>query len=779
MLRSILTLTVRHFFRNLYFSAITLGSLVVGISVVVLLFIWDRYEFGYDRQDPDADRVFVVLSNERQEGEINTDESFNVPLADFLARELPEVEAMTRIDNSEQQFTVGQTVVRKSGIYTDSTYFSVFRTEIVEGSATQLLTGNRSIAISDALAQLLFRDTRAVGKYVLLDGNREFLISAVYRAYPRNNSLNYIHFLLPFNSKPRQPDEWVNYYVKLHASAEKSVVEKKIDAHLEKIFGHDRVTSYLHALADWRLRWNFENGRPSGGRIVYVVIFNITGAFILLMACVNYVNLATARASRRAREIGVRKVTGATQRVLVRQFLTESMILSGIASVLALGLVALLLPIIRSFLGLPLDLEWSDPALFTGVLAIALVSGIMAGAYPAFLLSAVRPAAVLKGNVYSTLAGTGVRKALVTFQFALSIGLVFVALLMWKQTDYLLSRDVGYDKHNVINVWLPTDVIRPQEALKTELARHPSVKAVAYGGASPMEINGYTEVKWAGMPADKPTYLFGVTVDFDMIPTLGMKIVAGRNFSVDRPADSSNFVINRKAAEVMGLENPVGQQISYSMFRETKGVIIGVIDDFNNDDIHLPIAPVIFIAGRPTELFNLFIRYEEGQAEAAVANLKAVFEKFYPGVSFSHSFLDDDFEMQMSREIFLGKLSMALTAIAILIAVMGLLGLTLFSVERRTKEVAIRKVLGASVHQVMVLFFREFVRPALVAFIIAFPLANYFIKQYLEAFAYRIPVTAIIYLSVACGALVVIGGVVSIHTYKAAVSNPVDALKCE
>ncbi|MBL7850376.1 MAG: ABC transporter permease, partial [Cyclobacteriaceae bacterium] len=698
---------------------------------------------------------------------------------DFLSRELPEVEATTRIDNSEQQFTVGGTVIRESGIYGDSSFFQVFPTAFLEGSPSQPHAGPRSIAISDALARRLFRDAQAQGKYVTLDGKREFLVSAVYKEYPRNNSLYYADFVLPFHAKPRQADEWVNYFVKLLPNTDKVQVEKKIDTHLRKVFGHDKVTSYLHVLTDWRLRWSFENGKPSGGRIVYVIIFNITGAFILLMACVNYVNLATARASRRAREIGVRKVTGATQQVLVKQFLTESLILSGLASLLALGLVAMILPAVRSFLNLPLVLEWSDPVLWGGVLAITSATGLTAGTYPAFLLSAVRPASVLKGNVYSALSGSGVRKALVTFQFALSIGLVFVALLMWKQTGFLLSRDVGYDKHNVINVWWPTDVALPQESFKTELARHPSVKAVAFGGASPMEINGYTEVKWAGMPADKPTFLYGVTVDFDLIPTLGLKLVEGRNFSPDRPADSSNFIINRKAAEVLGMQNPVGQHISYSMYRETKGEIIGVIDDFHNDDIHLPIAPVVFVAGRPKELFNLFVRYEEDQAEAAVGNLKAAFAKFYPGVSFSHSFLDDDFEMQMNREIFLGKISMALTVIAILIAVLGLLGLTLFSVERRTKEVAIRKVLGATVPQVMVLFFREFVRPALVAFVIAFPLANYFIQQYLEAFAYRVPVTALTFLSIAAGSLAVIGSVVSFHTYKAAVTNPVEALKWE
>ena len=778
MLRSILALTARHFFRNIYFSSLTLGSLVIGISVVMLIGLWDRYEFSYDRQDPEAERVFLVMSNELFEGEVQTGEEFNVPLIDFLSKELPEVEATTHIDNTEQQLTVGETRVRKYGIAVDSGFFRVFRTRILEGSAERIFSTNRSMAISHTLAALLFRGESPLGKAIQLDGNREFIVTAVFEAFPRNNSLNYMHYVLPYEAIPHAPDEWTNFYVKLLPGSSPGAVESKIDKRLAVLLPGGKTTSLLFAQTDWRLHWNFENGESTGGRIVYVVIFNVTAAFILLMACINYVNLATARASRRAREIGVRKVTGATQATLVRQFLTESILLSLMAAGISVLLVALALPVVRAFTGLPLTVEWNDPVLLAGLAAVTLFTGLAAGVYPAFLLSSMRPALVLKGNVFSALAGAGIRKVLVGFQFALSIGMIFTALMMWKQTDFLLKRDVGYDKHNVINVWLPTDVMQPKEALKTELARHPSVKAVAYGGASPMEINGYADVRFAGMPAE-PVYLYGVTVDFDMIPALGLRMVEGRNFSKDRPADSMNFIINRKAAEAMGFEDPIGQRISYSMFSEKTGEIIGVIEDFHNDDIHLPIAPVIFIPGRTTELFNLFVRYEEGRMDEAMAHLKATFERFYPGVSFNHSFLDDDFETQMSRELFLGKLSLALTVIAILIAVLGLLGLTMFSVERRTREVGIRKVLGASVPQVMVLFFREFTRPALFSLVVAFPVARYLLERYLSGFAYRIPVTIWSFALVALGALTVIFVVVSFHTYKAAVTNPVEALKSE
>jgi len=778
MLRSILSLTARNFFRNLYFSSLTLGSLVVGVSVVILIGLWDRYEFSYDRQDPDAERVFLVMGNEGFGGEIHTNEEFNIPLIDFLSKDLPEVEGATRIDNTEQQLMVKNTRVRKYGVCVDSAFFKVFPRTFVDGSPEKPLDGNRTIAISTRLATFLFGDTRAVGKFVMMDGNREFRVSSVYESYPENNSLSYVEYVLPYDAIPHAADEWTDYYIKLQAGTSATEVEKKLDKVIAQRNSGARIESLLFCLTDWRLRWNFENGEQTGGRIVYVIIFNITSAFILLMACINYVNLATARASRRAKEIGVRKVTGATQGLLVRQFLAESLILSVIATAISILLVLLILPAVNTFTNLPLQWNWDDPIILTGLFGVMMITGLAAGVYPAFLLSSLRPAAVLKGNVYSALSGAGIRKVLVGFQFAISIGMIFVALMMWRQTDFLLQRDVGYDKHNVINVWLPTDQMQPKEALKTELLRHPSVQAVAYGGASPMEINGYTDVQYQGMPAE-PVYLYGVTVDFDMIPALGLKIIEGRNFSKERPADSNNFVINRKAAELMGFKDPIGQKLTYTMMSKKTGEIIGVMEDFNNDDIHLPIAPVIFIAGKPTELFNLFVRYKEGQVDEAVDNLKKTFDKFYPGVSFTHSFLDVDFETQMYREIFLGKLSLALTFIAIFIAILGLLGLTMFSVERRSKEVGIRKVLGATIPQVMSLFFREFIRPALIAFVIAFPIANYILQRYLEAFAFRIPITWTSFGLVAAGAIGVIMLVVSVHTYRAAVSNPVEALKHE
>jgi hypothetical protein len=366
-----------------------------------------------------------------------------------------------------------------------------------------------------------------------------------------------------------------------------------------------------------------------------------------------------------------------------------------------------------------------------------------------------------------------------SIQLTLSIVMIFVSLVMRKQTSYLLKSDVGYDKQNVINVWMPTNAITPSEAFKHEISKHPSVKAAGFSGTSPMEINGSAEAKWRGMAADKHVYLYGTCADFDLIPTLGLKIIRGRNFSKKLISDSSNFIINKKAAEILGFDDPIGQQITYEMTGNRSGEIVGVVDDFNNDDIHLPRAPVLFYVGKPSELYNFFIRYQQGKEVVAVENLKKVFNQFYPGITFDYSFLDQDFEMQLYREKALGRLSLVFTIIAIVIALLGLIGQAVFNVEKRTKEIGIRKILGASVSQVMVLIYKDFFKPVLFSFAVAFAISSYLTRLYLEGFAYRVPVTVSLFMITALSIVFVMILFITLQSRKVATANPVSSLKSE
>lgn len=729
---------IRNIFRNVYFSFITVGSLVIGVTAAVVIFLWDRYELSFNSQNPDAKYVYHVMVNELVDGEVETNDETDVHLTDFFSNEVPEVEASTRFDATQLQFSIKENVIRKSGAYTDKEFFGIFNMRILEGSATTPLPDGKNIAISDAFAQLLFGTASAVGQIVTLDGMKQFVVSSVFQSFPKNNSFSYINFVLPYSAVNRNSVESMDkYYVKLHKNSSKEAAEMKIDNKFISV-GRPELRSLLFCQTDWRLHWEFKNGRPSGGRIVYLLIFNITAGLILVMACINYVNMATARSTKRAKEIGVRKVNGATRKSLMKQFLFESLMLSFSATGISIVLVYLLQPLFSELTGLAVHIDVTDPILFCGLATIAITIALIAGGYPAFILSSFKPAFVLKGNIYSGLTAVNFRRTLMSIQLTLSIVMIFVSLVIRNQTSYLLNSDLGYDKQNVINVWMPTDAITPSEAFKYEITKHPSVKAAGFSGASPMEINGSAEAKWSGLAPDKHVYLYGTCADYDLIPTLGLKIIKGRNFSKELISDSSNFIINKKAAEILGFDDPIGQQITYEMTGNRRGEIIGIVDDFNNDDIHLPRAPVLFYVGKPSQLYNFFIKYQKGQEISAVENLKKVFDKFYHGITFDYSFLDKDFELQLNREMALGKLSLVLTVVAIVIALLGLIGQAVFNVEKRTKEIGIRKILGASVSQIMVLFYKDFLKPVLFSFAIAFAISSYVTQLYLESFAYRV-----------------------------------------
>lgn len=769
-----LVFAIRLFFRNLSYSLIALGSLVVGITCALIIFLWVQYELSYDHQDPEADHVFVVLNNENIDGGIRTHDGTPVPLSELLL-EAPEVKAMTRIDNAREQLGNGTITVTQLGVFADSGFFEIFPTPFLEGLSNGRET--RSIALSRKLAGLLFPHQQALNRFVVLGARGEYKVTAVFENYAPNNSLHYVDFVAPYLAKTPE-EEWQNYYVRLHRPEFARKVEQRIDRKFNTYFKHDDVKAKLFCLTAWRLHWNFENGEVSGGRIVYVVLFAAIGVFILVMACVNYINIATARASLRGKEIGIRKVNGAQRRSLIIQFLGESGGFSVVATAVSIPLVYLVLPYFNALTQIPLTFDLDQPTLLATLAAIPLATAILAGSFPAFVMSSLRPAAVMKSSFPVLANGANLRQGLVVFQFVLSATMIFGSMVLWQQTNFLLTREVGYDRHNVINVWLPGRAL-PMEALKHRVTQHAAIERAAYGGASPMEINGYANVKWPGMPAGKEIYFYGASGDFDMIETLRLKVIAGRSFSRAFGSDSANYVVTRKAAEMLGFADPIGQKITYTMFGEREGEIVGIIEDFHNDDIHMPMAPVIFSIGKPDELTNLFVRYREGKAEEAVAHIRKVFRQMVPDEPLSYSFLGRDFQDQLYLERFVGKLSFTFTIVSLVIGGMGLAGLSLFQRERRTKEVGIRKVLGASTRQVMSVLLRAFVKPVALSLAIALPLASYVMQQYLESYPYRVPVTMFTFLAVSGGLILLVLLVVMSGAYSVATRNPVDSLRSE
>ncbi|HEY0742760.1 MAG TPA: ABC transporter permease [Chryseosolibacter sp.] len=777
MLRSILAVTVRKIFRNPAYSLITTFGLTVGLTSAILVFLWAKYELTYDHYDSDNARIYTVLMNEMVEGSVDTYDETPVPLFEELSTGIPEVEAVTRFDNTRAQLKVATTEVIRYGVYADTGYFRVFKPEIVAGNVQQPLPDNHSIVISESLSRVLFADENALGKTVTVALNRDYTVSAVYRDFPVNSTLNYYSFVLPYNAKVRNADEWNNHIIKLQDTHSKEVVEKKIDAAVHTFMGNDKTHTLLFPLTDWRLYWNFENGKQSGGRIVYLVIFMATAFFILLMACVNYMNMATATAAQRAKEVGVRKMTGATQRSMVFHFFLESFLITMLAGLLSLIGVYLTKPLFEQLTGVQLGFSLFDPTVLMTVAGVSFLTAFIAGSYPAFLLARIKPVVTLKGNVSTSLTGAGLRKALVVFQFALSVILIFCALVMQRQTEFLLKKDLGFDKNNVINVWVRQDPNLPLPAFKSEIVQHASVVAAGYGGGSPMEINGNAEVTWQGKNDPEPMLLNGVSADHDMLQTLKFEFIAGRNFSPAFASDSSAFIITESAARKMGFKDPIGQAVTYSMFGKKEGTIIGVIRDFQNEDIHAPMDPVIFQMTSTAYMSNLFIRYQDGRLDEALAHIKSVFSKFQPGVALDYTFLDGDYQNQFFRERLLGNLSKWSTVIAISIAALGLLGLTMFTTQRRKKEIGVRKVLGATVAQIVMLLWRDFLRPVFISFVVAFPIAYLLAEKFLESYPFRISVSATLFLSVAALMTAFVLITVSFQSVRAALHRPGETLR--
>ena len=779
MLRSICTITFRKIQKNPSYSLITIFGLTIGITTAILVFLWARYELTFDRYAPDNERVYAVMINELEEGSIETYDETPVPLMEKLSFQIPEVEAVTRFDNTRAQLRFESRELLRYGAYADSGYFKVFAPQIIAGSVERPISDNHSIAISETVSNALFGIENPIGKVITVGAKNDFAVSAVFRDFPENSSLRNYSFILPFNAKVRGEDDWQNYLVRLFDPKSSERVENKIDDAIHQYMQHQNAHSLLFPLTDWRLHWNFENGKVSGGRITYVVIFIITGLFILVMACVNYINIATATAAQRAKEIGVRKMTGATASILARQFFAESAILTCLGTALSLLLSYFALPFFNQLTGLSLTFDIADPGFLTAVFLVALVTSVIAGSYPAFLLARLKPALTLKGNATASLTGSGLRKALVVFQFALSVILIFTAVVMRQQTSFLLNKDLGYDKENIINIWVNHDPDFPLSTFKSEIVQHSSIVGAAYGGASPMEVNGSAEVKWPTKTSGDPMLLNGVSADHDMLSMLNFEFVAGRNFSPTLPSDSSAFVITESAVRKMGFTDPIGQTITYTMFGEKEGTIIGVIRDFHNEDIHAPLDPVIFQMTSTHYMNNLFVRYADGKLPQALAHIKNVFTKFQPGVAINYSFLDEDFQNQFFRERFLNTLSFWFTIIAISIAALGLLGLTLFNNQRMRKQIGVRKILGASVSQMYALLCTTFLKPVLISFAIAFPVAYLLAQMFLEGYAFRIQLSFTLFLSVGVLMILFVLITVSFQSLSAALRRPVDVLKSE
>ncbi len=790
MWRHNLMLILRTFKRNKTSFFINLIGLSTGLACTLLIYIWVMDELGVDKfHEKDANLYQVVQNFDRKRG-MTTRPITPAYFGKMIQEEIPEVEYATAI-NHEYNFTddgilsVGTKEVKAKPLFASKEYFNVFSFPLLEGDKHQVLNDKGSLVISERLAKTIFGSTKSsIGQLIKWEHDvfeGEYLVSGVFKNVPTNSTLqfdvvfNYELALDPYEESRDWSSDAARTFVVLKEGADLDLINKKMTDILHSKPYRGICSIFVQQFSSRYMYGEYENGKVAGGRIAYIKLFGLIAIFLLIIACVNFMNLSTARASTRMKEVGVRKTTGASRGSLIRQFLGESIVMVSISSLVAISLIYLFLPQFNTITEKQLSLNIGKEALLS-ILGIVLLTGIIAGSYPAFYLSSFNPAKVLKGKLESSFGEKWIRKGLVVFQFSLSVIFVIGFLIINRQIDFIQEKQLGYEKSNIVNFVSKGKGSTDINSFMLELKNVPGVLHATNieGGSFIGNKNFGTAPKWEG--AD-PNVRFRVPrphVGYDYIETLGVEIKEGRSFSREYTDEDSKVVVNEAAVALMGLENPLGSILRRG---ETELQIIGVVKDFHNESLHKKISPT-FIRFVPDGR-NIMVKIKEGDELATIERLKKAYENFHNGFPFEFSFLDEDYQKMYTSENRIASLSNYFAGIAIIVSCLGLFGLAMFTTERRKKEIGIRKVLGASVLGIVRILTSDFTKTVVIAILISLPLSYWVAKNWLMSFAYAIGLSWTMFFVPAVVVLVIAWCTVGVQTFKAALANPVHSLKDE
>lgn len=788
MLRHHLLLVFRNFKRHKSSFFINLIGLTAGLSCALLIYLWVSDEMQVDQFH--NKRLYQVMMNEHLSDAINTRDGTPGPLAEAMAKEMPEVELAVL---ASPGFWLGKSKVSAgnnksimaAGKFAGPDFFKVFSYPLVSGNRDKVLSGQKTIVISEALAFKLFHTTDVTGKQMVwsnteMEAENHALISGVFKNIPSNSSEQF-DFLVSQDVLMKSGDyrKWGNYgpntFVLLKKGEDPKLFNKKIRKYLETK-DVKNYNLFIRPYADSYLYNNFENGMLSGGRIDYVNLFTVIAIFILVIACINFMNLSTARASRRLKEVGVKKVMGASRKLLIVQYLTESLIMSFMALFISLLAVELLLPQFNSITGKQLSLHF-DTKVLAALFSIALLTGLVSGSYPAFYLSGLKPSTALKGKLMLSAAAMWTRQGLVVFQFAVSVILIVAVMIIYKQVQYIQTTNQGFEKDNV--VYFETGGVfknNPGFAIK-RIKKIPGVLNVSSIDRELLGDLSYTtgDFSWDGRDMKEVIKFQRADVNAGLIETLGIEIAQGRSFSEQFGSDTSKIIVNEAGAAAMRIKNPVGK-----IFR-LWGVdmqIIGVIKDFHFESLHQPVKPM-FIRYKPSHTNRIMVKVAAGKMKETLDALREFHAEFNPMSEFDYKFLDQDFQAQYVAEDRVAVLSRYFAVLAIVISCLGLFGLASFTAEKRFKEIGIRKILGATELNVMYILSRDFIKPVLLAILIALPLGYLFGYNWLRGYAYSIDLKLWFFVAAGCLTVLISMLTVVFQAYKAAKVSPIQSIKTE
>jgi len=781
MLRNLFKVAVRNFFRQRFYSLINVVGLASGLVCTLFIYLWVKDEVQKDTVYPESEKIFHIVSNlGNPGGETITWNITPGPLADDIRDNSAGIERIARLANTGSLLVqAGDQRLMERGYYADPDFIPLFGFKIQTGTPATKPDEIASISLSASLARRLFGDEAAVGKTVKVNNKLDLTVVAVFEDLPATSSFAF-DYILPFELYRKNRGDgfnWGNFdhplYVKLQDPTQATTFINDLNARRVKAKDSEGVSYYIQPFADYYLHGQYENGVPVGGRIRYVQIFSVVALFILVIACINFMNMTTARAANRAKEVGVRKVAGAVRRSLVSQFLVESLLISLVAMVVAVGVVYIALPVFNILVNKHIVLPWGDPELWLALLGIVLITGVLAGSYPAFFLSAYQPAQVLKGNLSPLFSGQGLRRLLVVFQFSLTVMLIASSLVIYQQLDYIQHKNIGYNRHAVLTFRLRGDLASAYERFRIEALQLPAITQVSRADQSLVQVeNQNGSVDWPGRTDDTQQLFRTVVVDYNYPETMGLTLREGRFFS-EAQHDTSTFLLTAKAVEAMGLKEPVGTVISQWGI---KGKVIGVVEDFHGRSLQESLDPIVLMCN-PAWARQVFVRFDAAQTSTAIAGLQTLYQKYLPEFPFAYTFLEDDFNTLYQNESITGKLALGFTTMAILISALGLLGLAAYTTERKRKEISIRKVLGASASSIVALISADFVKLSLIAAMMGCPLAYYAATRFLEGYAYHIDITWDIFAMTALAVMAIALITVVFQVMRAALANPADALR--
>ncbi len=791
MIQNYFKIAVRNLKRDSLFTSLNILGLSVGLATGLLILLWVKDERSFDSYHPNIERIYVERANFKAGDEVNVWEGCPAPHAPYALREIPEVEKAVRVVTAGAPLIkYGEiAAVEKLGAFADTSFFQVFKTDLIAGNPAQPFGDIHSVVLTESLARKYFgasTELSSVLGKVLTIGKDPTVVTAIMRDYPDNTSLKY-DYIRPYEYlkstfegnimwKSREED-WGNFgnitYFLLKPGASVSAVEQKLGNIQHTHHPADQGSFYtLQAFEKTHLY--AADGDDTGAQTVGIM--GIAALFILLIACINYINLATAKATKRAKEVGMRKAIGAKRSQLVTQFLVESSLVFLLSSALAIALAYLLLPYCNDIADKKLRIDWSDPTiplLLSGVLGGAL---LLSSIYPAFVLSAFNPLLVMKGQLTTSKSGqANLRKGLVVLQFVCSSALLFAMYVIGQQMNYIQTRNLGFDRENVFQINLSESTYKNRDAMIRELESQPSILDVTSTSDNILQASSSTgDTNWEGKTDDNNLLITPVAIAPDYMRFFKMNLVSGTDFTGTQ-ADSTAFIINETAAAQMGIGNPVGKRFT---LWQTEGTVIGVVKDFNFASLRESIKPAIFFS--KTSWHGIICVKTTGKdANKAVEAAATVWKHFDTSYPFDFAFMDESFHKMYKKEQRTTQLFKAFGMIALLISCLGLFGLSAFMGEQRRKEIGVRKVLGATVAGITGLLAKDFLKLVVIAIIIAAPVAYYFMNKWLDDFAYRIDMQWWMFAVASAAAVLIAFLTVGFQAVKAALANPVKSLRSE